>query len=291
MVVLLSALAYGCTFLLFVQFAATAPTPPNGTDVGIPQTIFDDLVRFTKYSSAVYQLFCPKPLGNTLVASFLHGNKGFVARDDDRHEIIIAFRGSLDPIDALKDISIRLVPLNSPGIANVGRARVHTGFMIAYNLVAKTVIDIIDRQLALFPDYSIVVTGHSLGGAIASLCALSLQGTYPDANLKLYTFGQPRTGDADFAQLVESRIGLTNIFRAVHTNDGVPTIRIQKRLKYQHFSVEYWNFRDPAAPESVKACWRREDPTCSDAIPSLGINPAHIVYFGEWMALNPTLCF
>lgn len=35
---------------------------------GIEQQIYDDLVRYTKYSSAVYQKVCLRPLGNTLVA-------------------------------------------------------------------------------------------------------------------------------------------------------------------------------------------------------------------------------
>lgn len=35
---------------------------------GIEQQVYDNLVRYTKYSSAVYQKLCPRPLGNTLVA-------------------------------------------------------------------------------------------------------------------------------------------------------------------------------------------------------------------------------
>lgn len=35
---------------------------------GIEQQVYDNLVRYTKYSSAVYQKLCPWPLGNTLVA-------------------------------------------------------------------------------------------------------------------------------------------------------------------------------------------------------------------------------
>lgn len=35
---------------------------------GIEQQVYDDLVRYTKYSSAVYEKVCPRPLGNSLVA-------------------------------------------------------------------------------------------------------------------------------------------------------------------------------------------------------------------------------
>lgn len=35
---------------------------------GVEHQVYDDLVRYAKYSSAVYQKLCPRPLGNTLVA-------------------------------------------------------------------------------------------------------------------------------------------------------------------------------------------------------------------------------
>jgi len=35
---------------------------------GIEQQVYDDLVLYTKYSSAAYQKLCPQPLGNTLIA-------------------------------------------------------------------------------------------------------------------------------------------------------------------------------------------------------------------------------
>ena len=35
---------------------------------GVEQQVYDNLVRYTKYSSAVYQKLCLRPLGNTLVA-------------------------------------------------------------------------------------------------------------------------------------------------------------------------------------------------------------------------------
>jgi len=35
---------------------------------GIEQQVYDNLVRYTKYSSAAYQKVCLRPLGNTLVA-------------------------------------------------------------------------------------------------------------------------------------------------------------------------------------------------------------------------------
>lgn len=46
---------------------AASPVALESRQSGIDQTTYNDLERYTKYSSAVYQWICPKPLGNTLV--------------------------------------------------------------------------------------------------------------------------------------------------------------------------------------------------------------------------------
>lgn len=257
---------------------------------GIDQATYDDLVLYTKYSSAAYQWICPWPLGNTLVKQFdTSGTQGFVARDDKRKEIVLAFRGSLEVKDAFVDILIIMTPLKATGVSNVGDAYVHTGFQYAYNVVGKTVLDLVKAQVAAYPSYNIVVTGHSLGGSVASFASLALKEAFPNKPIKLYTYGQPRTGNAAFASLVENRIGVNNIFRAVHTFDGVPTI-LFKSLGYRHFGTEYWNFKEPPSAANTKKCVGGDDPTCSDSIPSLFITVAHPIYFGQVFALNPLLC-
>lgn len=41
----------------------------NLHDSSVSVHTYDELVRFAKYASAVYQFLCPRPLGNTLVQS------------------------------------------------------------------------------------------------------------------------------------------------------------------------------------------------------------------------------
>ncbi|KAF9482264.1 alpha/beta-hydrolase [Pholiota conissans] len=262
----------------------------EGRANGIDQATYNDLERYTKYSSAVYQLICPSPLGNKLVKSFdISATQGFVVRDDSRKEIIVAFRGTLEIADAFVDLQILFTPLKSTGLSGFGDAQVHTGFLFAYNVVASTVLSTVKAQAAAYPSYKIIATGHSLGGATASLAAVSIKSALPNATVKLYTYGQPRVGNAAFATYVENLIGTDNIFRAVHTYDGVPTI-LFKVLGYRHFATEYWNFQDSASPARVKKCTGGDDPTCSDSIPSTFINPAHLLYFNQVMAINPLLC-
>lgn len=144
-----------------------------------------------------------------------------------------------------------LVPLESTGI-DAGDAHVHWGFQNAYNGVATNVLRVVGAQLRAHPGYTVIAVGantspclwrakcvhltsrdegHSLGGAIASLCGLSLKVNFPEEDVKIYTFGelpclcdfssskfsagQPRTGDAPYATLVEQTVGLSNVFRGM----------------------------------------------------------------------------
>ncbi|KAJ7240164.1 alpha/beta-hydrolase [Mycena haematopus] len=283
--------AFTLTCLVLGLFSGSFASPVL-TSRTISSSLYDDLVLYTQYSSAAYQLICPSPLGTTLVESFSAENtQGFISRDDDREEIVVSFRGSFSLADVATDVDLFLVPFTSPGIAQ--SFNVHAGFLDAYNDVADIVLSAVKAQVKRFPSYSVVVTGHSLGGALAALGGVSVKIALPKVALKLYTFGQPRTGDAKWAAFAESTIGAGNIFRGVHTYDGVPTI-IPRFLGYEHHSTEYWQFEDPGLftsdPTTVQQCSGEEDPSCSDSIPSTGINAAHIFYFGQVMAVDPLLC-
>ena len=68
----------------------------------------------------------------------------------------------------------------------------------------------------------IVVTGHSLGGALAVLAARHLaEEGLPVA--AVYTFGMPRPGSADWARDYDQRLG-TATYRLVLGEDIVPTV-------------------------------------------------------------------
>ncbi|KAJ6571303.1 Alpha/Beta hydrolase protein, partial [Mycena capillaripes] len=178
----------------------------------ISSSLYDDFVRYTKYSSAAYQWRCPSPLGNKLVHFFSGSTHGFIARDEEREEIVVSFRGTLNAKDVITDIRFFKVLFDSPIITEP--VYVHKGFLIAYKDVFDEVLATVKTQLEQFPTYSIVVTaGHSLGGAIASLVAAPLKSALPNVTLKLYTFGQPRAGNTEFARYVEKTLGLHNIFR------------------------------------------------------------------------------
>lgn len=243
---------------------------------------YEDLVHYFKYASSTYIVLCPRPNGNTLVMNFSNSVtdvQGFVVRDSDRKEIVVAIRGSTSAVDFLMDAQIALVPFISPGVSAPSGTRVHSGFLLAWNSIAFQVIAIVSQQLRLHPGFSIVTTGHSLGGSLSSLAAVTLKHNFPDNEVRTYSYGTPRTGNKIFAGHVNELFG-SNAHRAVHTNDGIPTL-IPTSLGYHHHGIEYWQNPDPPSQETTFQCSADgEDPSCSASIPSKGITPAHVIYFG-----------
>jgi len=67
----------------------------------------------------------------------------------------------------------------------------------------------------------IFITGHSLGGALATLAALDLQTRYTgEYAVRMINLASPRVGDYSFARMFDSLI--PNAVRVVFTRDVVP---------------------------------------------------------------------
>src|SRR5690242_17007035 len=106
----------------------------------------------------------------------------------DTHAVL-AFRGT-DPVTLpnwLTDAVVRLVERDEY------HGRVHHGF----SAVLHRTWDKIEATLADAHDKPLILTGHSMGGALAVLtaCRLARAGRTPVAT---YTFGAPRVGDPAF---------------------------------------------------------------------------------------------
>lgn len=143
---------------------------------------------------------------------------GFIAVSD--LAVVLAFRGT-----EINTMENWLTNLNLLSIYDRG-ANVHAGFFAAL----ATVWDEIDQQFSPYIDGSdrqILVTGHSLGGALAALASRQILHHHPRCapRLKTYTFGQPRVGDAELDRQIT-----TSFYRFVHKWDPVP--RVILRSKY-----------------------------------------------------------
>lgn len=81
-----------------------------------------------------------------------------------------------------------------------------------------------------YPGVKIIVTGSSLGGALAQVGAIELQNTFGIVS-ELHCFGSPRIGNANLAQYLKIRI--PEIYRVVHNHDIVPHLPLQSQ-EYHH---------------------------------------------------------
>lgn len=90
------------------------------------------------------------------------------------------------------------------------------------------------------PSYELWVTGHSLGGAMASVAATTISklGYVSSDKIKLITFGEPRVGNADYVTVLDNL--LSYVFRIVHAHDIVPHLPPMGLLGYTHHKSEVW---------------------------------------------------
>ncbi|WP_166217888.1 lipase family protein [Pseudomonas atagonensis] len=136
--------------------------------------------------------------------------QAFITHNDEL--ILIAVRGTAEIIvDGLRDADALQVPFEE------GAGQVHRGFYEA----AQKAYDFAVKYLEKFyTGQTLLICGHSLGGAITLLLSEMLRRRPEGYNIQLYTYGAPRAGDADFvrgaADLVHHRM--------VNHNDPVPSV-------------------------------------------------------------------
>ncbi|KAG9290989.1 hypothetical protein G9A89_012861 [Geosiphon pyriformis] len=103
----------------------------------------------------------------------------------------------------------------------------------------------------------LLLTGHGIGGVYAILASLelTLESFQPNSFLKdmqiiTTTFGQPRLGLAQFANLINALN--IKISRITHANDYLPREHLERAgtMGFQHHETEFWiNYPDCGCPD------------------------------------------
>lgn len=145
---------------------------------------------------------------------------------------LLAFRGTAGRKDWLADLDAWL--------AKDSEGRVHRGFR-------STLEHAWDEVSRCVGDREVHLSGHSMGGALATLAAKRLPGART-----VYTFGAPRPGNQDFATSIPCAV-----FRVVNNNDMVA--RLPLSMTYRHVGeLKYFDAKgklheDPALWDRLKS--------------------------------------
>ncbi|XP_031498186.1 triacylglycerol lipase OBL1-like [Nymphaea colorata] len=185
--------------------------------------------------------------------------QAFIFRDGNL--ISVVFRGTepFNAYDWCTDVSVSWYEIPPMG-------KVHQGFLTAlgvephgdsfrpitssqkvgYPLAYYAIRDRLKQLLSDNGDAKFIVTGHSLGGALAILfpavLVLFKEQELVDKLAGVYTFGQPRVGDekfGDYMQKVLLKHGAPpRYYRFVYCNDMVPRVPYDDRtLQFKHFGA------------------------------------------------------
>lgn len=133
----------------------------------------------------------------------------------------VVFRGTACINEWAQDLNYGLesFPVELPFIPdNKLHPSVHSGFLDVYsNFRSELLI-----KLKEINPRQTIVSGHSLGGAVATICGFDVKSSGYSGDIMVYNFASPRVGDENFRESVEN-IGLP-IYRIVNTMDRVPRL-------------------------------------------------------------------
>ena len=148
-----------------------------------------------------------------------HDCSGYVAVSHVLKAIVVAFRGSLGSDQAFVQFIESLVSRKVRFFDGQVQPYWKRGFEKLWQPSMK---EEVKALVSKNPSYQIWVTGHSLGGAMASLAStwLGFKKIAPRKNIILYTFGMPRVGNYRYA-LQHDRL-VNNSWRVVNGDDLVP---------------------------------------------------------------------
>lgn len=141
-----------------------------------------------------------------LIKTFDNNGTQAILLENDTY-IFLGFRGTeaTSVRDIKSDVKATIKTCKTGG-------KIHSGFDEAFSQVAVEIQQFLNQDE--FKDKPLFITGHSLGGALATVAAKKL--THKGGIASCYTFGSPRVGNVDWATGIKAPI-----YRIVNAVDPV----------------------------------------------------------------------
>ena len=142
---------------------------------------------------------------------------GWVCFDAAKRNLVVAFRGTQYFHDWLDDLDF----IPAPYTSIPGRGTVHAGFQLVYNAVRDSVRGTVQNLVNAGNCDSLLITGHSLGGALCGLCAPDLLNDIATGlSPTVYSWAEPRVGHNDFVSFFNTHVNVC--YRVANQWDVVP---------------------------------------------------------------------
>lgn len=150
-------------------------------------------------------------------------------------------------------------------------------FKEAHDIIFSCVIISLKEQILKYQNYNILITGHSLGGVLASVASESLIYHHIIENEKI-AFG---IGNSQYA-LEHNRL-VTNSWRVVHRDDPIPHYPTSTGLSngpsHHRTEVYYPSRRMLPTDRNYVICPGSDNDYCGSTVHLIGESEVHKMYF------------
>ncbi|HYL62570.1 MAG TPA: lipase family protein [Candidatus Methylomirabilis sp.] len=152
---------------------------------------------------------------------------GLILQAQSSGEAIVAIRGTMGIREWLQDARAEIrpfTPVAGAGNTEIGFTEMYLSMTVGQGKGASPIVKSLEAIPWKQPVTSLVICGHSLGGALATLFALdaAAHAPAPFNSPVVYTYASPRAGDDGFCAKYSQLVATT--FRIVDNVDVVPQL-------------------------------------------------------------------
>jgi hypothetical protein len=146
----------------------------------------------------------------------------------------IAFTGTFDRAQWYDNMKLKLV--HPENLSSNKSLMIHTGYHDIYSSIQNELHEWWSANSS--GKSTLFITGHSLGGALSTLCAFDFSSLVPSDMIVHYAMSSPRVGNVAFSEIFDQRS--PNSFRVYNTEDIVVNLPLAswKGNVYQHICAK-----------------------------------------------------